>query len=155
MTTMQLTPKEQMLLTDMQKQEELCIAKYQNYAQQAQTPQLKQLFQEYAGKEQQHYDTIAQLLQGQVPSMSGQQQAGQSGQAQQRWAGATGGMIEQTDAMLCADALATEKYASSAYDAVIFQSLNQPIRQALQHIQQEEQQHGEGILNYMYQHNLQ
>ena len=41
----QLTQKERTLLEDQKKHEQICIEKYTNYANQAQSPQLKQLFQ--------------------------------------------------------------------------------------------------------------
>ncbi|NLN19246.1 MAG: spore coat protein [Firmicutes bacterium] len=154
----QLTQKEQMYLQDMLSHEELCITKYANYAEQAQDPQLQQLFREYEQHEKQHYDSITQLLQGQAPSMSSGQQGGQSRQGgQQQWQSMPGsqvsgysGLTGQSDAQLCQDALTTEKYISGAYDTAIFESANPVVRQTLQHIQQEEQQHGEGIFHYMH-----
>ncbi|HHW08998.1 MAG TPA: spore coat protein [Firmicutes bacterium] len=187
---MQLTQKESMLLKDMLRHEELCIQKYGNYAQQVKDPQLKQLFSQYQSNEQQHYNTVNQLLQGQVPNtgagggsqqQSGQmsqggqqlsQPGGQMSQMTQQQAGrqaigaggnqlqwqtsqqALGGMVNQNDASLCADALTTEKYIASAYNTAIFETVKPQIRQALQHIQQEEQQHGEGIANYMITHGM-
>ncbi|MDD2554612.1 MAG: spore coat protein, partial [Desulfotomaculaceae bacterium] len=47
-----------------------------------------------------------------------------------------------------------EKFISGSYDTAIFEAANSPVRQALQHIQKEEQQHGEGIFNYMQQHGM-
>ncbi len=66
----QLTQKEQMLLEDQKRHEEVCIHKYQTYAAQVQDPQLKQLLGSYAQQEQQHLNTINQLLTGQIPSMA-------------------------------------------------------------------------------------
>ena len=43
----------------------------------------------------------------------------------------------------------TEKYVSGTYDTSIFEFRDANIRQALNHIQKEEQQHGEDIFNYM------
>ncbi len=63
-----LTQKERYLLEDQKVQEELCIKKYNNYAQQAKDPQLKQLCQQLAQHEKQHLDTINQILSGQVPN---------------------------------------------------------------------------------------
>ena len=63
----QLTAKESMLLKDQKSAEELCVKKYQTYANQAQDPQLKQLFSSLAQKEQEHLNTINQILNGQVP----------------------------------------------------------------------------------------
>jgi demethoxyubiquinone hydroxylase (CLK1/Coq7/Cat5 family) len=56
------------------------------------------------------------------------------------------------DAMLCHDALATEKYASALYNTGIFEFKDTNIRQTLNHIQKEEQEHGEQIYNYMAGH---
>lgn len=153
---MHLTTKERLLLQDMLHHEQLCIAKYSNYTAQAQDPQLKQLFADYGNHEQQHYDTITQILQGQQPSLSGQgQQKQQSPQGRHMAANQTqAGMTNQQDSQLCADALTTEKFVSGAYDTVIFEMAQPQIRQALQHIQKEEQQHGEGIFNYMAQHGM-
>ncbi len=81
-----------------------------------------------------------------------QQQGQQQGrQNQQMGTQTTGnaGMVNQNDAMLCNDMLMTEKYVSSTYDTAIFECVDTNIRNALNHIQKEEQQHGEGIFNYM------
>lgn len=149
---MQLTQKEKALLEDQKSHEDICIQKYTNYAQQAKDPQLKQLFNQYASQEQQHYNTINQLLQGQQPSLGGNQ--AQPQQAQQAQNQSQAGMTNRPDAALCTDMLMTEKYVSNAYDTAIFESVNSSVRQALQHIQKEEQQHGEGIFNYMNQHGM-
>jgi len=165
---MQLTQKERSLLEDAKKHEELCIQKYNSYGQQAGDPQLKQLFHQYQGQEQNHYSTVDQILQGQQPSSGagqGSQQGGQSMQAQayeqpqgaqmsqDQSAGYTG-LSNQADTVLCTDMLMTEKHVSGAYDTAIFEQTNPNVRQALQHIQKEEQKHGEGIFNYMEQHGM-
>ncbi|MGI6451070.1 MAG: spore coat protein [Desulfitobacteriia bacterium] len=148
---MQLSQKERILLEDQKSHEELCIKKYNNYANQAQDPQLKQMFQQHAQHEQEHYNTINQILSGQVPNMQqGQQQQQQQGQQQfQPPNMGQAGMVNQQDADLCQDMLETEKYVSGAYDTAIFEFQDSNIRQALNHIQKEEQQHGEDIFNYM------
>ncbi len=43
----------------------------------------------------------------------------------------------------------TEKYVSSTYDTAIFEQADSNVRQVLNHIQKEEQGHGEGIFKYM------
>ena len=148
--SIQLSQKEQMYLQDMLKHEELCITKYANYSQQAQDPELRQLFSQYEEHERQHHNSITQLLQGQQPSMSAGQQRSQSGS---QVAGRSV-LANQSDAQLCADALTTEKFISGAYDMAIFESVQPAVRQTLQHIQKDEQQHGEGIFNYMHQHGM-
>ncbi len=141
-----LTQKEKLLLEDQKKHEQLCVEKYNSYANQAQDPQLKQLFQQYATQEQKHLDTVNQMLGGTVPNL----QQNQSQQMQQSTAvsGFTAG-LNSSDASLCQDMLTTEKYVSGAYDTTIFEFTNSQARQVLNHIQKEEQQHGEGIFNYM------
>lgn len=144
--TAKLTQKERMLLEDQKKHEEVCIQKYNAYAEQAQSSQLKQLFQTYAQQEQQHYDTLSQMLNGQVPNMAMQSQQSQSSTQSSAVSGA---INNAADAAICNDMLMTEKYVSGAYDTAIFESTDSNIRQALNHIQQEEQKHGEGIFQYM------
>jgi len=157
--SLQLTQKEQTLLKDQLNHEKICVDKYGDYAQKAQDSNLQQMFQQFSNQERQHYNTINQMLSGQQPSLGGQQgqsqqqmlksqQGGQTGMAQ-GYAGAT-----SQDAMLCQDMLMTEKYVSGAYDTTIFESAHPEIRQALQHIQKEEQQHGEGLFNYLQQNGM-
>ncbi len=173
--TLQFTQKEKKLLQDQTTHEKVCIQKYQQYAEKAGDPQLKQLFRSFAQQEQTHLDTINSMLNGQTPSMSqqGQGQQGQGQQSQQgmqaqagqgQQAGGQSGaqatsltgaaQASQADAMLCNDMLMTEKYVSGAYDTAIFEFADASVRQALNHIQKEEQQHGEGIYNYLSSHGM-
>lgn len=147
------TQKEKMLLQDQQKHEQICIKKYHSYASQAQTPELKQLFQTHAAHEEQHLNTINQLLQGQIPNVS-QQSGGQQQQQQQINLQAGQQPENQMEAYLCNDLLDTEKYVSSTYDTAIFECTNPQVRQVLNHIQKEEQKHGEDIFLYMQSHGM-
>lgn len=152
--TLQLSQKEKQLLQDQQTHEKVCIQKYQNYAQQASDPQLKQLFESYAQQEQQHLTTISAMLSGQLPSTGQGQQSQQApataqSSSQQSAASAATGAASQADAALCQDMLMTEKYVSGAYDTTIFECSDAGVRQNLNHIQKEEQQHGEGIYKYL------
>ena len=150
---MQLSQKERLLLEDLKSQEEICIVKYENYAEQAQDSQLKQLFSTLSTQEQHHYDTVNQILQGQQPSMGQSQQAQQQG-VQPQQSTYQGAMGNAGDKILCSDLLATEKYVSGTYEKGVFEAVNPTVRQALQHIQKEEQQHGEQIFNYMHSHGM-
>ena len=143
----ELTQKERLLLEDQRKHEEICVQKYSSYANQAQDQQLQQLFNTYASQEQQHLDTINQMLGGQVPNL--QQQGQKKQQMQQSSMPGIGAVQSSADAALCDDMLMTEKYVSGTYDTSIFEFTNSQARQVLNHIQKEEQQHGEGIFNYM------
>ena len=154
---MPLSQKENQLLQDQKTHEKICIQKYQKYAQQASDPKLKQLFESYATQEQQHLNTIDSILNGQVPSMNQSQnsQSTQSGQnSSQAQSTTSQSGASQADATLCTDMLMTEKYVSSAYDTAIFEFTDSNVRQALNHIQKEEQQHGEGIFNYLSSQNM-
>ncbi len=139
------TQKERMLLEDQKTHEQVCVDKYNNYANQTQDPQLKALFKSYSQQEQQHLDSINQMLNGQLPPMNqGNQQQNSSSQSKVQ-----GAMANQSDAVLCNDMLMTEKYVSDTYNTAIFEFVDSNVRQVLNHIQKEEQQHGEGIFNYM------
>ena len=147
---LQLTQKENMLLMDQRTHEETCVDKYTKYSNQAQDPQLKQLFISQAAQEQEHLNTINQILSGQVPSVGGQQNQGQQQMdAQTPVPSSVQGNYNQEDAKLCKDMLMTEKYVSGAYDTAVFEFRDSNIRQILNHIQKEEQQHGEKIFQYM------
>ena len=62
-----LKEKERTVIKDLQTQEKSCIEKYGKYAQQARDPELKNLFQTLQKKEQEHYDSLSQVLSGTVP----------------------------------------------------------------------------------------
>jgi spore coat protein CotF len=228
--TLNLTQKERMLLQDQKNHEEVCIKKYNDYSSKAQSQELKQLFGSYATQEQEHLNSINQMLSGQIPQVKqqqgqqnqqqgqqnqqqgqqNQQQQGQQNQQQgqqiaqqaqqaQQLAQQVQQQVQQAqqqaqqnqqnqqnqqqgqqnqqqgqqnqqqqsqlkqqsmsqkgsfinsdnDKNLCNDMLMTEKYVSGAYDSAVFEMTDTNVRQVLNHIQKEEQGHGEGIYNYM------
>ena len=149
----QLSQKEKMFLEDGKTQEEVCVEKYKNYSEQAQDAQLKQLFNKLSGEEQHHYDIINQMLQGQQPNLSHSKQAQQAQQPVAQ-SNTQKSMNNKHDKILCTDLLSTEKYVSGTYDMDVFESANPTVRQAMQHIQQEEQKHGEELFNYMNSHGM-
>ncbi|MTI65757.1 MAG: spore coat protein [Firmicutes bacterium] len=149
-----LSQKERMLLLDQKSHEEMCVKKYNNYANEAQDTQLKEIFKSHASQEQQHLNTINSILNGQVPDVSQNknQQGGQSTQNQQQIQNISPTDTIQyykNDETLCKDVLMTEKYISSTYNTAIFEFKDSNLRQVLNHIQKEEQQHGEAIYKYM------
>lgn len=148
----QLSQKERMILEDEKKQEEICVIKYKKYSGQAQDSELKQLFNTLSTEEQHHLDMLNQMLAGQQPNMShGQNNQQQGGQTQ---APPQGTQPNYDDQVLCSDLLSTEKYVSGTYDTGIFEAANPTVRQALQHIQQDEQRHGQQLFNYMNSHGM-
>jgi len=60
---LQLTQKEIMYLKDALSHEQICVTKYNNYANQLQDAELSAMFRNLANREQQHIDTINKLLQ--------------------------------------------------------------------------------------------
>ena len=122
-----LSTKERMLLEDEKSHEQLCVDKYNEYSNKAHCPELKNLFSQLAQKEQQHLDSINQLLNGIVPNIN-QQSGGQQNSSNQQ--------------------------LSSTYNTAIFEFRDKNVRQVLNHIQKEEQEHGEKIYNYMASHGM-
>lgn len=149
----QLSQKERMLLEDQKRHEQICVEKYANYANQAADSQLKQIFSANGQVEQEHLNSINQLLNGTIPQTGGQQ--GQGGQASggqakgQARGGTSSGSASKSDKDMCTDMLMTEKYVSGAYDTSIFEFQDTRVRDVLNHIQKEEQKHGEAISQYM------
>ncbi|WP_404661472.1 spore coat protein [Haloimpatiens myeolchijeotgali] len=152
-----LSQKERMLLEDQKTHEQLCIEKYTNFAHEASDAELKQMFLNHASQEQEHLNSINQMLNGQIPDLNQNQQSSQNNQNQmnnQPQNVQQAGMVNQTDEKLCEDLLMTEKYVSNTYDTSIFEFKDSNARDVLNHIQKEEQQHGEHISNYMINHGM-
>jgi spore coat protein CotF len=171
-----LSQKERMLLEDQKSHEQICIDKYNNYANKASDEQLKQICKNNEQIERNHLDSINQLLNGTVPQMNAGQSQGsnqsstQSNQWQSQGAnqwsnksqnqGSTqssnqtmsnnqSGQSDLSDKDICSDLLMTEKYVSGNYDTAIFECKDTEVRDVLNHIQKEEQKHGEAIFKYM------
>ena len=146
---MTFTQKESTLLKDLKAQEQLCVQKYGSYANEACDSNLKNLFNSIQQVEQGHLNSLNQLIGGQMP------QTGQSGGQKPTWNGqcSTSCSVDQRrrDYYLVSDALATEKHASSLYDTCIFEFNDTNVRDLLNHIQKEEQQHGEQLNGYKSQ----
>lgn len=150
---MQLTQKETSLLKDLKGQEKLCVEKYTKYSSLALDPQLKELFTAIANTEQQHLNTLTQIENGNAPtSNSG------SGQTVKTAFSSTYGMGDtpdkQSDCYLCSDLLADEKHVSGLYNTSIFEFSDTTLRDTLNHIQKEEQEHGKAIYDYMSANNM-
>lgn len=146
-----ISQKERMLFQDQKNHEDMCVQKYTKYANEAQCAELKQLFNTHASHEKQHFNTLNEILNGQTPMMGGQGQQATTAQNQtaQPQSNTAGQSVNPNDVALAKDMLVTEKYISGTYDTVIFECQDHNIRQALNHIQKEEQQHGEDLFNYL------
>lgn len=146
---MTLTQKETMLLEDLKSQEQLCVDKYTKYSSEACDGQLRNLFSQLGQAERTHLDTINQIMSGTMPGMSSGGQSQQKPQFTQTYTESCNDKNKQNDSYLCSDALANEKHVSSVYDVSIFEFANPQLRNILNHIQKEEQGHGEMIYEYM------
>ena len=144
---MVLTQKESTLIKDLKGQEQLCIDKYEKHAECAHDPQLKQLFTKIAGVEREHLSTLNQIESGTVPATGGGKQATIPTFTAYHTQGET--PEKKQDCYLCTDLLTTEKHASNLYNTCVFEFGQTALRQVLNHIQTEEQQHGEQIYKYM------
>lgn len=143
---MKLTEKEKSLLTDLTKQELLCVEKYDEYASRASTTALKKVFSSIGDAERQHYDELNGILGGRKTSSQQKKSAPMEPKdspvkSKKR--------DDQADAYLCADALATEKYVAADYNTSVFEFSNENLRQTLSKIQEQEQHHGKEIYDYM------
>ena len=144
---MELTQKETSLLKDLKGQEELCVQKYGRYADDACDPCLKGLFSSIKSTEESHLQTIERILGGEEvstqtpPSAVSQRFVCQPGKCSPEQ--------KKSDAYLCGDALAMEKHASSLYDVSIFEFSDPVLRDTLNGLQKEEQNHGQQIYDYM------
>ena len=144
---MVLTQKETGLLKDMKGQEELCIAKYGKYAEMAKSSELKSLFEAMAKVEQSHLQTVNSMMSGSVSAPPNKIENSNNAHCNPyRYENEED---KKSDALLCQDMLMTEKHASSLYDTSIFEFKDPTARKMLNHIQAEEQQHGEQIYAYM------
>ncbi len=152
---MQWTQKETMLLQDMMNAEQTCIDKYADYANRACDPELKTLFESLRTVEQGHYDTLSAMQKGTVPDMNAGGQSKKPGKKPAK-AGEPSPREDgcDEDEYLCRDALDTEKHVSSLYDTCIFEFVSEQARNALNHIQKEEQEHGKRIYDYMTAHGM-
>ena len=151
---MTLNAKECQLVKELKGQEELCIEKYSKYASEAGDSQLKELFTGIASAEKQHLSTLNSIEGGVVPSTSGSSSgSGSSGSGSGKlptsFSKAPATADCEGDRFFCTDLLTTEKGASHLYDTCIFEFRDEEVRQALNHIQKEEQEHGKLLYDYM------
>ncbi len=144
---MTLTQKETGLLKDMKGQEELCIQKYKKYANDAKSTELKALFESMAKVEENHLTTINAMMNGNVTPMPNTIENSNNNHCTP--VSYASQADREADAFLCRDMLATEKHASALYDVSIFEFSDPEARKTLNHIQAEEQQHGEQLYAFM------
>ena len=145
---MTLTQKEHDILNDLKSQEQLCILKYTRYEGEAHDPALKQIFSEIKATEAEHLATVERMIGGEEVTVTS---PGKSAKADKFEGKCYNGTDDekQADAYLCRDALSMEKHVSSVYNTGLFEFNSPTLRDTLNHIQREEQNHGEKIYSYM------
>ena len=149
---MTLTQKESTLLSDLKSQEQLCVEKYGKYEQDAHDPCLKSLFKSIKSTEEGHLSTISRIMSGEEVSTSTAPTA--VSQKLDCPLSSCSEAEKKSDAFLCKDALTMEKHVSRLYDTTIFEFSNPTLRDTLNHIQKEEQNHGEQLYEYMSKNNM-
>ncbi len=95
--------------------------------------------------------SVDQILNQIQSSVSQQQSHGQQMQGMSASQTQFTGQGQLTDQQICNDIVTTEKAVNDFYGTFITESSNQQMRQVLNHIQKEEQDHGFAIYKYMEQ----
>lgn len=143
---MTLTEKEKELLKDLADSEKLCRDKYKKHSECAVDPQLKNMFTELSGIENEHYNVITKLQSGTVEPPVPSNPTSMSFSAKYACNPSTD---KDNDSYLCSDVLSMEKHVSQLYNTCVFEFETEEARDLLSSIQKAEQNHGKIIYDYM------
>ena len=143
---MNFTQKETDLLKDLTDGEKLCREKYRKYSETAVDPQLKNLCTDLSNVEAGHYNILTELGTGTLPKLNGGTKPAPTFTANYNNSTTPD---KENDAYLCSDLLSMEKHISHLYDTCIFEFENEDVRRLLSDIQNDEQDHGKLIYDYM------
>lgn len=143
---MKLSQKEVQLITELKSQEQLCVQKYDFYAKQAKDPELKSLFKKLSKYEQGHSQMLDSLLGGTVPTVRNRTPVATKYEPKASHAGDQ--TSKEFDKFLCTDIIATEKYVATAYNDDLFYFASPEVRNVLNAIMTDEQNHAEMIWKY-------
>ena len=143
---MKLNQKEVQLVTELKTQEQLCVQKYDFYAKQAKDPELKKLFKKLMSVEQNHYDMLDSLTTGTVPVIKSRKPSAAGYTPKATYT--SDSEAKEFDKFLCTDIIATEKYVASAYNNDLFYFASPEVRNVLNAIMTDEQNHAEMIWLY-------
>lgn len=143
---MKLSQKETQLITELKTQEQLCVQKYDFYAAQAKDPELKSLFRQISKYEKGHSDMLDSLLGGTVPQIKHRSPLAASYEPKASHPGDKAS--KDFDKFLCTDIIATEKYVATAYNDDLFYFASTDVRNVLNAIMTDEQNHAEMIWKY-------
>ena len=143
-----LTEKETAAVKDLQQQEQTCIEKYQRYSCEAKDTVLKDLFKTLQNKEQEHFNSLQQVLGGSVPSCNCNDSDGKNYNPKASYDKMSDSQDKKTDNFLATDCIVSEKLASSEYNTDVFCFKDSSVRKLLADIQIEEQDHAEMLYKY-------
>ena len=115
-----LKQNENDVITELQTQEKNCVEKYRRYKEQAKDEELKNLFGEIEQLEQKHYDTLGQVLNGDVPCCDCNDSRGKDYAPTATYSTAGDSEDKQADNFLVTDCIGTEKMVSSEYIQMCF-----------------------------------
>ena len=149
---MVLTQKERTLLEDLKAAEQLCITKYEKYAEEACDPCLSGLFNSIKAVEVGHLNTVNKILAGE--SVTAETPKSATEEKFTCTPSVCSAEAKKNDAFLCNDALSMEKHVSSVYNTAVFEFAQPLLRDVLASIQKEEQNHGEKLYNYMAENGM-
>ncbi|MGL4346209.1 MAG: ferritin-like domain-containing protein [Cellulosilyticaceae bacterium] len=145
---MVLTQKEMTTIQDLQTQEQSCIDKYAKYANEAHDPILKNLFSTLGQEEQKHFQSLGQVLNGQVPACDCNDNKGKMYQPIPTYGQGNTSEAKTHDCFLATDCIGTEKLVSGEYNNDVFAFGDSDVRKLLADIQIEEQNHAEMLYKY-------
>ena len=144
---MVLSEKETAAIKDLQTQEKTCVDKYSLYSKEAKDPVLVNLFTDLHKKEQQHFDSLGQVLNGTVPNCNCNDSDGKNYNPTATYSLAES-EDKNNDCFLATDCIGTEKLVSSEYNTDVFVFADPGVRKLLADIQVEEQNHAEMLYKY-------
>lgn len=145
---MALNQKEESLIKDLQEQEKLCIQKYTRYAEMAHDEELENLFNTLRENEINHYEALLAIKNNDTTSPQIKHLNAAEYNPKGFHTASCNSRAKEDDAYLCTDSIATEKYVSTSYNEDLFQFASTAVRDTLNQIQTDEQNHAEMIYKY-------
>ena len=110
MMSIVLKEKERAVIQDLQTQEKSCVEKYGKYAEAARDPELKNLFQNIQKQEEEHYQSLSQVLSGTLPACNCNDTQGRDYEPKASYNGMMSPEDKQHDAFLATDCIGTENW---------------------------------------------
>lgn len=148
MMSIVLNEKERAVIQDLQTQEKSYVEKYGKYAEAARDPELKSLFQSIQKQEEEHYQSLSQVLSGNLPDCDCNDTQGRDYAPKASYSTMANPEAKQHDAFLATDCIGTEKLVSGEYNTNVFNFGETGLRKLLADIQIEEQNHAEMLYKY-------